>query len=658
MASRRGSLYAEPRKIMKARLDESIQVVNKHRLLPSANKKTPSKVKLNTTTIKQGGDSVNPVHINTKNVTIKLKSAAALNIFKKKLQSHRGSVADLTNNPFKKSQRGSVDLLSKARGVSPGTNLKTNPVNTPKKTRKIDVARMLGSALKAELEKRQSRVSMHKRPTSSTRGASGGSINNTKDEESLIEKLLKEKKKGSKEHKKVINVSIHHNFNNVCYAPIYIRQQYHLDGEEKSKRSAPAKKNYSHLSNTMISESPDSEKFSESFSIPDPFSLDREKLTQHNKLWFHNNEEVPRTTLEYYTFVKLIGKGAFGRVTLGVHKLTGKYVAIKTIEKKYMKDEFSRRKVFQEVYILKKIRHAHVIRLLEVFEDKTNMLIVMEYAAGGDLLKYVRTKGPLPETEARGIFRQVVYGMGHVHSRSVLHRDIKLDNILLDQDHSVKICDFGVSKIMKKKDVVKEQCGTPAYIAPEVITGEGYTGFYIDHWSLGILLYAMLSANVPFRAKNMQELLKVIKETPVSFPVKMPEQARDLINSLLRINPKERLSIPEILAHPWMQEEILEGFYQNSSVFVNSKDCEDDAEAAPNINVVNIENIFFRDKGTEKLSYTDYCAIGNDMYTYKIEEEALKTMEGLGYPRKVVIDGLQKGELNHATATYNLLVLP
>ena len=117
------------------------------------------------------------------------------------------------------------------------------------------------------------------------------------------------------------------------------------------------------------------------------------------------HKEIPPTTLDYYKFVKLIGKGAFGKVTLGIHKLTGKHVAIKTIDKAYMKDEFSRKKVFQEVYILKKARHSNIIRLLEVFESPKHFLMVMEYAKGGDLLQYVKKRRRLEEDNARHIFK-------------------------------------------------------------------------------------------------------------------------------------------------------------------------------------------------------------------------------------------------------------
>jgi len=233
-------------------------------------------------------------------------------------------------------------------------------------------------------------------------------------------------------------------------------------------------------------------------------------LIAYIRNFIKKTNELPPTTLEFYKFIKLIGKGAFGKVTLGVHLLTGKHVAIKTIEKSFMNDEFSKRKVFQEVYLLKKIKHSNVIRLLEVFESEKHMLIVMEYAGGGDLLRLIKRKGRLEESDSKYIFKQIVYGVAHIHCRSVIHRDIKLDNILLDSEKGVKICDFGVSKITKKGQIIKEQCGTPAYLAPEIIEDKGYEGFYVDIWSLGVLLYAMLTGTVPFKAPNLDDLHKLI----------------------------------------------------------------------------------------------------------------------------------------------------
>ena len=253
--------------------------------------------------------------------------------------------------------------------------------------------------------------------------------------------------------------------------------------------------------------------------------------------------------------MKLVGKGAFGKVTLGIHKLTGKQVAIKTIEKSYMKDDFQRRKVFQEVYLLKKIKHSNVIRLLEVFESSKHLLMVMEYAGGGDLLQLIKRKGKLKEGDAKFIFKQIVYGLAHIHCRSVIHRDIKLDNILLDCEKGVKICDFGVSKIIKKGQVIQEQCGTPAYLAPEIIIDKGYEGFFVDLWSLGVLLYAMLCGTVPFKAPNLEELHKLILKGEFVFANHdLSPEAQELVRGLIRLEPKDRLTIPLVLAHSWLKE--------------------------------------------------------------------------------------------------------
>ena len=184
--------------------------------------------------------------------------------------------------------------------------------------------------------------------------------------------------------------------------------------------------------------------------LSDEEQEERQKLIKYITAYTKSKQSLPPTTVDFYKFVKLIGKGAFGKVTLGIHKLTQKKVAIKTVDKALMKDEYSKRKLLQEVYLLKKVRHTNVIRLLEVFESPNHLLMVMEYAGDGDLLQYVKKKKRLGESEARGIFRQVVYGLAHCHCRSVLHRDIKLDNILIDNNGVVKICDFGVSRVVKQ----------------------------------------------------------------------------------------------------------------------------------------------------------------------------------------------------------------
>jgi serine/threonine protein kinase len=350
-------------------------------------------------------------------------------------------------------------------------------------------------------------------------------------------------------------------------------------------------------------------------------------------------------------------------------------VAIKTIKKSYIKDEYSRRKVFQEIFILKKIRHSNIIRLLEVFETMKHILLVMEYANGGDLLHFVRNVGKLPEYDTKHIFRQILYGLAHCHCRSVMHRDIKLDNILLDSKSNIKIWDFGIAKIIGRGVKVREQCGTPAYLAPEIMSEDGYETFYPDFWSLGVLLFAMLYGTVPFKANNMEELHMLIQWGEFAYPKDASENAKSLINGLIVVEAKKRMNIPEILNHPWLKEISEES---DSSENENEQEKEkakqpekeeakkgsptneDDAgikDIGANINYVNVDNLFFEDNYSTKLSYTDYCSITEDYYTHHINEDALKKVSKMGYPRDFVVKCLNNGDLNHATATYYLLVL-
>ena len=146
-----------------------------------------------------------------------------------------------------------------------------------------------------------------------------------------------------------------------------------------------------------------------------------------------------------------------------------------------------------EVEIMSMIRHKHVIRLLEVFETTHYLYMVLEHANGGDLLNHVQRVKAMTEDETRPVFKQILYGIAHCHCRSVLHRDIKLDNILIGDKGNVKVCDFGISRLIKdSKSMIVENCGTPAYMAPETFSEKGYCGFMSDIWSLGILLYAMV----------------------------------------------------------------------------------------------------------------------------------------------------------------------
>ena len=170
----------------------------------------------------------------------------------------------------------------------------------------------------------------------------------------------------------------------------------------------------------------------------------------------------------------------------------------------------------------------------------------MEMCSGGDLLNYVRKRRKLSEDIAKYLLNQVVDALIYCHKKRIVHRDIKLDNLLLNADGSVKLCDFGVSKQVRDGEKMTEQCGTPAYIAPEILRDRGYTGFGVDNWSLGVCLYAMLYGTVPFKANNMSELHTLILKAKYSLKedkIELSPEVKSLIKGLLEPDPAKRLTL-------------------------------------------------------------------------------------------------------------------
>lgn len=183
----------------------------------------------------------------------------------------------------------------------------------------------------------------------------------------------------------------------------------------------------------------------------------------------------------------------------------------------------------------------------------------MELICGGDLLSFVRKRTKLNETTAKFIFRQIMEALQYIHSQNIIHRDIKLDNILIDLGNNVKICDFGVSRTVRSGDIMHDQCGTPAYIAPEILKNLGYEGFGVDVWSAGVVLYAMLSGTVPFKANNMSDLHRLILKGNYA-PIKdISDEAISLLSNLLEVDPKKRLTVDQVLNHSWLKNDEYNG---------------------------------------------------------------------------------------------------
>lgn len=335
-------------------------------------------------------------------------------------------------------------------------------------------------------------------------------------------------------------------------------------------------------------------------------------IQEHNK--------VPETGLQFYQVIKLLGKGSFGKVYLGLQRLTNRLVAIKCLEKAHFKDESTKRKILSEVRILKKLLgHPNVVKLLEVFENKKYVFFVTEYATNGDLLKYAKSTTLMPEKEAKYMFYQIAMGLRYIHSQNIIHRDVKLDNILIDEMNRCKICDFGVSRQIDPREIVNEQCGTPAYLAPEIIKDQGYKGFGADIWSLGVLLFCLLTGNMPFKAATIEELHQKITEGKYEFPEtpKLSKEAMDLVSRMLVLDPEHRASIDEVVKHDWLR--------------------------SLNFETTTIKNIKEFEKGQNNYLME---------FKYEVNDFALNHVCELGFTRQIVEVSIANKDLNHASACY------
>ncbi|CAA6673607.1 unnamed protein product [Spirodela intermedia] len=284
--------------------------------------------------------------------------------------------------------------------------------------------------------------------------------------------------------------------------------------------------------------------------------------------------------LSNYRLGKTLGIGSFGKVKIAQHILTGHKVAIKILNRRKIKSMDMEEKVRREMKILKLFMHPHIIRLYEVIETHTDIYVVMEYVANGELFDFIVEKGRLQEHEARCFFQQIISGVEYCHRNMVVHRDLKPENLLLDSKNNVKIADFGLSNIMRDGHFLKTSCGSPNYAAPEVISGKLYAGPEVDVWSCGVILYALLCGTLPFDDENIPNLFKKIK-SPVGWSQRFDPR-------MLVVEPMKRMTISDIRQHPWFQahlprylafdEEILQdvvamGFDRNQLVEALHKDC-------------------------------------------------------------------------------------
>jgi len=252
-----------------------------------------------------------------------------------------------------------------------------------------------------------------------------------------------------------------------------------------------------------------------------------------------------------YRLLKTIGKGNFAKVKLAKHIPTGKEVAIKIIDKTQL-NPGSLQKLFREVRIMKTLDHPNIVKLYQVIETEKTLYLVMEYASGGEVFDYLVLHGRMKEKEARAKFRQIVSAVQYCHQKKIIHRDLKAENLLLDSEMNIKIADFGFSNEFVPGNKLDTFCGSPPYAAPELFQGKKYDGPEVDVWSLGVILYTLVSGSLPFDGSTLRELRERVLRGKYRIPFYMSTDCENLLKKFLVLNPSRRASLEVIMKDKWM----------------------------------------------------------------------------------------------------------
>ncbi|XP_051510399.1 MAP/microtubule affinity-regulating kinase 3-like isoform X8 [Myxocyprinus asiaticus] len=316
-----------------------------------------------------------------------------------------------------------------------------------------------------------------------------------------------------------------------------------------------------------------------------------------------------------YRLLKTIGKGNFAKVKLARHILTGREVAIKIIDKTQL-NPTSLQKLFREVRIMKILNHPNIVKLFEVIETEKTLYLVMEYASGGEVFDYLVAHGRMKEKEARAKFRQIVSAVQYCHQKHIVHRDLKAENLLLDADMNIKIADFGFSNEFTIGNKLDTFCGSPPYAAPELFQGKKYDGPEVDVWSLGVILYTLVSGSLPFDGQNLKELRERVLRGKYRIPFYMSTDCENLLKRFLVLNPIKRGTL-EVRGRG--ENQIMKDRWINAG-------CEED-ELKPFME--------------PELDISD--------------QKRIDIMVGMGYSREEIHESLTRMKYDEITATYLLL---
>ncbi|XP_047249098.1 MAP/microtubule affinity-regulating kinase 3a isoform X2 [Girardinichthys multiradiatus] len=328
-----------------------------------------------------------------------------------------------------------------------------------------------------------------------------------------------------------------------------------------------------------------------------------------------SSDESQQPHVGNYRLLKTIGKGNFAKVKLARHILTGREVAIKIIDKTQLNPN-SLQKLFREVRIMKILNHPNIVKLFEVIETERTLYLVMEYASGGEVFDYLVAHGRMKEKEARAKFRQIVSAVQYCHQKHIVHRDLKAENLLLDADMNIKIADFGFSNEFTLGNKLDTFCGSPPYAAPELFQGKKYDGPEVDVWSLGVILYTLVSGSLPFDGQNLKELRERVLRGKYRIPFYMSTDCENLLKRFLVLSPAKRgtLEVREDADNQIMKDRWINAGYEEDELKPYTE---------------------------PELDITD--------------QKRIDVMVGMGYNLEEIQDSLTKMKYDEITATYLLL---
>ena len=253
-----------------------------------------------------------------------------------------------------------------------------------------------------------------------------------------------------------------------------------------------------------------------------------------------------------YKMHGVIGDGAFSQVRLCQDQRSGQYYACKIVPQARLDTTHLVTRFEIEIRINQQLHHPGVVQMIDLFMDEENYYVIMEFCPNGDLFQYVVDRTKLSENEAKPIFRQILETISYLHKMGVSHRDLKPENILIDQYGHIKISDFGLSRFIGKNGLVETPCGSPCYASPECISGRPYNGITTDIWSCGVILFAMVTGQLPWTKRNQNQLFQQIKRGEYSVPSYISKEGKNMITKLMTVNIEQRYTVEQALNDPWL----------------------------------------------------------------------------------------------------------